>query len=425
MDPVRPMGLVPWLFLLIGVLAVILVVTVWADTTPPTPCPECRELPPPPEPRIEHVKVPVSVFVRVNRPTFVPPSTVDTYNARISQEARVTEVTSDVIPEESTELSQIPMIIYINMASSKQRNADMQAEIRRWGIKARVFRFDGIGHQNRALGCFMSHVHCVAWAANQKQNVLILEDDFVLDVSRDTLAKYLDSADSLLSGRWDVLQLAQYVHMWQPLNPGAVYPVFRLLHSTTASGYLVNRHYAKDFFTKWSRDLEARVNMEAFETEDWNDQTQIVYQKEDTWLGFDQSMGSQRAGHSVIGGGFAHNVWRCNPTYNKWYSSDGLEHDLVLVPPPSKIFKIAIVLEAKYADRINLLRRNAFKHHLLEFHVYGVSGVSNPDDHDMDVRYHNDKNMDLKDFDKVFFIDETLPDDFGLLRGGDVTGQRQ
>lgn len=411
------MGWIAFGLVTVGVLVVVLVCLLGVDRISQlAKCPEC----PPPAKQIEYV--PVSpVKIPVNHPKFSYSGPKGEYGL----DDRVTDVTSIVVPDNAVPCNHIPIIIYINMKQSKERNKQTQDEIRRWGIKARVFRFEAIEDTNKSLGCFQSHVHCVGWAARQGQNVLILEDDFVLDVTRSELFEYLDSADISVANRWDVIQLAQYVHKWQKTAIQSPRPVFRLLHSTTASGYLVNKHYAKDFLQKWSYDLEARMHLETFQTEDHCDQVHIIYQQEDTWLGFNRSLGSQRAGNSIIGGVFAHNTWRCSKEYDKWYGSDNLEHTLYLSPAP-KQQRVAVLLTPDRQSYIPKMWREAFKHNVLEFHVvFSGDDQVDPQFNEKYVIYHStpiDKQYFIQNFDKVFFIDSELPSEYGLLRGGDVAG---
>lgn len=399
-------------FLVLGILVIVLVCVVGADRIyvfSTNKCPECSVCPPP-----IICPSPSPTYVPANHPKF---AYTDPDIAKYQTSDRVLDVTDQVVHADAVPNPHIQSIIYINMARSTERNRQMQDEIRRWNLGARVFRFDAITHENRSLGCFQSHVHCVGWASLRKENVLILEDDFVLDVNRQELDEYLQMANECVSHRWDVIQLAQYVHKWQRL--GNQHRVFRLLHSTTASGYLVNRHYATDFLKKWSYDLEARMHLDKFEIDDWNDQTQLAYQKEDTWLGFDQSLGSQRAGTSTIGQVYAHNKWRCNLALTKWYSAIDEEHPLLTLEAERRM-NICFVMQPAQLERIPEMWRSAFKHHTVSFHVEHSNSENN--DPDMPFVSHHDGAVSrevLCEYEKVFYVDNSTPIEYGLLRGGD------
>jgi histo-blood group ABO system transferase len=278
-------------------------------------------------------------------------------------------------------------IMYINMTRNPERNRDMHQELtkQQFPPTTQILRFEGVAVPgNGAKGCYLSHLHCLAWAAANcpGQNVLILEDDFVFTQDRDTLESEVRKADRLCKGRWDVIVLGQYVHEWQPLGED----VFRLLNSTTTSGYLVHQNYVKDLFMKWHLGYLVCQDHPRFVHEDNLDQKQIQFQKRDIWLGFKKALGAQRAGISTIGNNQIENTWRCNDRYNMWYDNTGTPHPLKLgAPLLMKKVALCLVATGKYHKFVPYVTESCVlrfvKPHELEFFVFTDQLDHIPDDY--------------------------------------------
>lgn len=261
-------------------------------------------------------------------------------------------------------------IVYINMAQNPERDELMRQEVQKFR-ESNVYRFEGIPvKDNGAKGCFLSHLHVLAYAAQRipGQHLLVLEDDFVLDVSYEQLVSHLQEADPF---RWDVIILGQYVHEWQPITG----TIFRALHSTTTSGYIVHRDYVLDLFTKWQQAFQLIQDKPRFQTKDNLDQIQIAYQKVDVWLAFKTSLGSQRPGTSMIGQVHANNKWRCSDDLKAWIDWRGITHPLK-THPKLELKKVAVCLVAtgKYYQFLERVAESCHlkfvKPHPIEFFVF-------------------------------------------------------
>lgn len=274
--------------------------------------------------------------------------------------------------------SLVPNIVYINMASSTTRDTLMKEEVKKFG-GANVFRFEGIPVKNNgAKGCYLSHLHVLAWASQQiNDHVLILEDDFTLDVDYDELASHIREAEAF---RWDVLVLGQYVHDWQPLTDR----VFRTFHSTTTSGYLVHRDYLLELFTKWHQSFLPIQTKTKFSPQDNLDQIQTKFQKVDVWLAFRTSMGSQRPGTSTIDDVDANNKWVCSDDLTTWTDSKNKTYPLKTRPKlVQKRVAVCLVATGKYHQFLQRVSESCYKKfvkpHPIEFFVFTDRVDSVPD----------------------------------------------
>jgi len=307
-------------------------------------------------------------------------SVVEGYVQRADKEGRITEITSEFVDLHPPTLTPclIHNIIYINMKRNPDRNQFLKTAIRemQFGHDVHVYRFEGICvPENGAKGCFLSHLHVLAWASRLHGNTLILEDDFQFSTTRKELLIHLNRADKVTHRRWDVMVLGQYVHEWQPLDLSPGPKVFRLLHCTTTSGYLVKDSYILDFLLKWHQDFLYRNNLKSFGDQDHCDQVQIAFQKVDLWLGFDKALGYQKEGQSIIGNVMAYNKWSCNRSYNIWYDYKNKPHHLKLHPPLTfKRIAVCFVATGKYKQFLPMVTqscvRRMLKPHAMEFFVF-------------------------------------------------------
>lgn len=304
------------------------------------------------------------------------------YNEISDADKRVTTLNATQTPG----FDLIPNVMFINMERNPERNDQIQSELSRTGFlnSANVFRFEGVAvPTNGAKGCFLSHMHCLAWSvANTQGHVLILEDDFEFLVDREQILQQVSRADSVCSGRWDVIIFGQYVHAWRQIEDSRVFMVQR---STTTSGYLVNRNYIQTLLTKWHQAFSRiPADLSVFRPQDNLDQIQTEFQASDVWLAFPTSIGAQRAGKSIIGDVYVHNIWSCPvDTFDQW--SDGAAVHPLTLGPTVKVRSVAVcfVATGRYKAFVPSVARscvlNFMKPHRLEFHVITDSVKDIPD----------------------------------------------
>jgi GR25 family glycosyltransferase involved in LPS biosynthesis len=290
----------------------------------------------------------------------------------------VSSITIDDVAQHNNN-NTFPNIIYINLKSAVERNRLMIQELQRqhFGIDTKIFRFEAISNVDRAKACYLSHMHVIAWAATHCQgHVLVLEDDFAFCETSQVYIQAIEATKELTHDQWDVIHLGQYVHEWQALTghqialevatatpevaiatpevPNATPRIFRALHSTTGSGYLIHKDYIHDLAMKFHQALEERIHKPKFDPSDCQDQLQIYMQQQDLWIAYDKPLGSQTEGYSTIGLSTqpVFNSWRCNSECNEWYDSVNVAHPLRLRPLQPQL-NIAICLDMKNTENLN------------------------------------------------------------------------
>lgn len=299
----------------------------------------------------------------------------------MAAQARITDQTAAVVTS-SVSTEQPPLVaalLYINMAKNPERDTATQAALQKLQINTatQVLRFEGIAvPSNGAKGCFLSHIHCLAWAAQTLpgSHVLFLEDDVEWYVdSWDELLSYVTEADALTNSRWDVMVMGQYVHDWQQLH--GTERIFRLFKSTTTSAYLVNAAYVAELAVKWQLALEPLMDLPKFLPEHNLDQIQGDFQKVDIWLGFHKALAGQRPGQSIIGDGvWADNRWTCSNDFQTW-QANGVSQPLTLRPRagPTRRVAVCLVATGRYKQFLPNVMQSCVMHmckpHHLEFHV--------------------------------------------------------
>jgi len=264
----------------------------------------------------------------------------------------------------------------------------------------------------------LSHIHALAWASKNCQGTtLLLEDDFHFNLTREATEEYLQQTDTALKSRWDVIQLGQYVHMFQKLNLTIESrdKLFRLWHSTTGSGYLMHPDYIRDLVLKFHEALQLRIHKEKFDVWDYQDQLQIEMQKNDCWLGFDQALGSQVSGLSTISHTIIENSWRCSEDFRYWYDANNTRSHLLQKFPVYQRKLGVILKDSDYVNQvIHHFHRKFFRPYSLSFIILPKT-VENVH---MDLLQRKDE---LKKYDFLFYVSEnlwllnSLPDNYDIF----------
>ena len=269
-------------------------------------------------------------------------------------------------------------VIYINMAKDTDRNLQMLEMLKQFEDDFNMYRFEGIPVPgNGAKGCYLSHLHVLAWASHflPNQHVMILEDDFLLNSDYGNMINKLELTDRELLGRWDVIQLGQFTTEWQPIETKSN-QLFRLYHATTTSGYYVNQIYVKTLFTKWLQGMDLLQNKPLFSAKDNLDQIQTLFQEHDVWIGYRTPLGQQRYGMSTIGNDLVENRWTCSDDFKHYYTADKTKkYDLLTRSPLTlKPVGVCFVATGKYKQflkpTIDSCIMNFAKPHPLTFFIF-------------------------------------------------------
>ena len=197
----------------------------------------------------------------------------------------------------------IDKIIYINLKKRTDRRQQIEQDLTAYGLPYE--RFDAIETPGFGLlGCGLSHLSVLKLAKEkQYKNVLILEDDFMFLVSKETLEYQLSQFFDLHLD-YDVCMLSYNLIRFQPTQ----YTVInKIIEVQTASGYIVNCKYYDKLINlyEWAMPILQETKQESIYS---NDQVWKMYQPDDNWYAFNLRIGQQRPGYSDNGGFYVNNT---------------------------------------------------------------------------------------------------------------------
>jgi glycosyl transferase family 25 len=207
-------------------------------------------------------------------------------------------------------MEHIDKIVFINLLKREDRRREIYEEFEKYNFpKEKILRFEAIETPHYGLiGCGKSHIELLKMAKeNQWKNVLILEDDFQIIVSKEEFYQSLHYFFSNIHSQhsWDVLMFAYNIK-----NPSNYVKSFenddrigKIGYAQTASAYLVNQHYYDtliDNLTVANEQLSKTGRHWDFA----NDVYWKVLQEKDTWLYFKNRLSIQRASFSDNGNKF-------------------------------------------------------------------------------------------------------------------------
>ncbi len=200
-------------------------------------------------------------------------------------------------------MEKIDKIVYINLEHRTDRKELVEDELKNFDFPMdKVLRFNAIKHNNPALGCTISHYEVLKMAKkNNWKNVLILEDDFKMVVSKEELNESLNYFFNIeFDKSWDVLMFAYNIgfshNKVENFNDDKI--IGRVRFAQTASAYLVNGHY----FDKFISHMENGIIM--FEKTGNNFYMNDVFwrflQEKDEWFYFKKRISIQRESYSDL-----------------------------------------------------------------------------------------------------------------------------
>jgi len=149
-------------------------------------------------------------------------------------------------------MESIDAILYINLDHREDRKNGILRQIQRLGFNPdKVIRIPAVydkmcGH----IGCGKSHIKALEYAIqNDFKRIMILEDDFNFDITRERFDDYLTQAENM---QWDVLLLALGHNSLQEKEGN-----LRKVNScTTTSGYIVQQHYYETLLSNFAESVE-------------------------------------------------------------------------------------------------------------------------------------------------------------------------
>jgi GR25 family glycosyltransferase involved in LPS biosynthesis len=191
-------------------------------------------------------------------------------------------------------MESIKHAFYINLDSRKDRKELVEIELKNIGINAT--RFNAIKMKNGAIGCTMSHLHCLQTAkSNGWDHLLIVEDDIkFLDP---ILFKHQFGTFLTNQKEWDVVLLAG--NNMPPYEKIGNYCI-KLTQCQTTTGYMVNGHYFDTLINNIKAGLKLLMHDPKNHFSYAIDKYWFSLQKTDNWFLITPLTVSQRKDYSDI-----------------------------------------------------------------------------------------------------------------------------
>ena len=177
-------------------------------------------------------------------------------------------------------------ILYINLDFCKDRNEHMLKQFEHLSIKKKQIQRISATHTpiNGHRGCALSHIKALETAIDKGwKNVLILEDDCDFFLPVKYINPFIDYFFSQVNDQWDIFLLGGNVGKKEPSHWNHIY---RVLESTNAHAYAVNRHYMpillenfKEAYTLLLEDAFPILSKKTPIDKHWK-----TLQKKDRWL---------------------------------------------------------------------------------------------------------------------------------------------
>lgn len=195
-------------------------------------------------------------------------------------------------------LNKFDRVFYINCEHRKDRKDSIESMFNELGFES-YQRIEAVYiPENGALGCAKSHLKALKEAkSNNYKNCLILEDDFILNVT----PEYFNSSIEMLFEKnfnWDIIMLSSNLVKF---NKSDYDFLLKVIDAQTTSGYAINNQYFDKLISNFE-EAESKLSV-AERVNGWYldaiDQHWKILQS-DNWFSFNPKLGRQSDGWSDI-----------------------------------------------------------------------------------------------------------------------------
>ena len=181
----------------------------------------------------------------------------------------------------------IDAIFYINLDERTDRRKEVEQELEGMGLPFE--RFAGIKTTPGIIGCGIAHCGVIKEARRRGyKNVLVVEDDFMFLVDKETFRSELEAAIQEVPD-YDVLMLGYSMKQSQPFSDR----LLRVIEAQAGSAYLVNAKMYDSLIAIWEFGNQKILE----KMEHWlyaNDQVWKRIQPSSQWYAFSRRIGKQR-----------------------------------------------------------------------------------------------------------------------------------
>lgn len=184
----------------------------------------------------------------------------------------------------------ISKMIYVNLDKRTDRKESICNSFKKMNIEPDKFeRYPAVVGNPGYFGCCRSHREALVLARDRGyDNVLMLEDDFIFDVTREELDYFLEYLFVDFNEPWDVIMFVYNMIKAEPYKDDKVFA--RAVTATTGAGYLVNGKYLptllKNFEDAWPKLCNTNHHWLYVCDRSWS-----VLQQKDRWLYFKRPLG--------------------------------------------------------------------------------------------------------------------------------------
>jgi GR25 family glycosyltransferase involved in LPS biosynthesis len=258
----------------------------------------------------------------------------------------------------------IEHIMYINLDEHHGKREKLEEQIELLHLPDFVLRerLSAVKRSNNNLGKFLSHIACLSKALPLKKNVLILEDDFVLNMSSKEILTAFEGTQNYVENRWDVICLTQNVSNWKNLTTlNNSLQICKLLNSTSTVAYLVNKLYLPKLLAFYIQQLRVMLQQGSY-TPMENLQTEL--QSSDLWIGYHVPVGFVAGQHQIYLADLTSYIDEKQVVHN------------IEVQPHTDQKKVAIchIATGKYNQYVNAIQKDCYlkflKLHHVEFFLF-------------------------------------------------------
>ena len=222
--------------------------------------------------------------------------------------------TSNTSPISS--MNDIQHILYINLDNRLDRKSHIEEELNQLGFTpSSIQRFPAIRHKKGAIGCSMSHIHCIHHAKESNwSHVLIVEDDMVI-TNKPLFTTQFNKMLQTVSP-WDVILMAG--------NNGGPYHIVndcavKISRCQTTTGYLVKQEYYDKLIDNFKTGLRLLMNYPQYPHHFAIDVYWFKLQLTDNWFLIYPLYGTQLSNYSDIEGRYT-NYHQCMLVLDKQYN---------------------------------------------------------------------------------------------------------
>lgn len=178
-------------------------------------------------------------------------------------------------------ISDIKYVFYINLQSRPDRKKHVEKQLQNIGINSDVYRrFNAVQLANGAIGCSLSHLHCLQIAKRENlSHIMIVEDDIHFkdaNIFKTQFNRLLHTQHN-----WDAVLLAgNNVGPYQILSDCAVH----VSQCQTTTGYLVKSDYFDTLIENYRAGIKLLMENPQLHSSFAIDKYWFKLQMKDLWL---------------------------------------------------------------------------------------------------------------------------------------------